>query len=82
MVPSNTCVGSSPWIRISFFLLSTCTEELISTPKSIQFLPNQLPTENPPFLSNLIAYPEYLYILISLFLGKLTALNKQFYSVG
>ena len=44
-------------------MLSTCTKELISTPKTMQFLPNPLPTEN-PFLSNLIPYSEYLKSLV------------------
>ena len=61
VVPSNACVEPSLRIRISFFLLSICTEELISTPKIMQFLPNPLPTENFPFLSNAMPYPECLY---------------------
>ena len=73
VVSSNPCVGPSPRIKISFFLLLTCTEELISAPKIIQFVPNPLPTENFPFLSNPIPYPEYLYLSISTFLVKLTA---------
>ena len=60
LVPSNPCVGPLPRIKISFFLLSTCTEELISTPKIIQFLPNPLPNENSAYLSNPVPYPEYL----------------------
>ena len=35
VVLSNPCAEPSPRIRISFFLLSTCTEELIPTPKII-----------------------------------------------
>ena len=45
-MPSNPGVGPSPRIKVSFLLLSTGTEQLISTPKIIQFLPNPLPTEN------------------------------------
>ena len=60
-MPSNPCIGPSARIKIYFFLLSACTEELISTPKIIQFLPNPLPTENCPFLSNPIACPDYFY---------------------
>ena len=59
-----------------------CTEELVSTAKIIQYLPNPLPSENVPFLSNPIPYPEYLYLTISLFLVKLTDPNKQFFNVG
>ena len=50
--------------------------ELISTLKIIQFLPNQLPTENFPFLSNPMSHPKYLYLSSSLFPVKLTAPNK------
>ena len=70
-------------IKISFFLLSIFVDELISTPKIITFLPNPTPgDEKLSCLSNPIPYPEYLYLLISAFLVKLTALNKQFSSVG
>ena len=40
-VSSKPCVKPSPRTKISFFLLSTCTEELLSTPK-ITFLPQLL----------------------------------------
>ena len=40
---SNLSLGPSLRTKISFFLLSTCTNELISTPKIIEFLPNPLP---------------------------------------
>ena len=60
VVPSNPCVGPSPKTKL-FFLLATCTEELISTLKIIQFPSNLLPTEKVPFLSNPIPYPEYFY---------------------
>ena len=39
VVPSNSYVGPIPRIKISFPLLSICTDELISTPKMITFLP-------------------------------------------
>ena len=42
VVPFNTRVGPSPRIKITFLLLSTYTEELRSTTKIIQFLPNPL----------------------------------------
>ena len=35
----NSCVGPFPIIKISFPLLSTWTDELVSTPKIITFLP-------------------------------------------
>ena len=52
------CVGSSSRIKIIFFLLSECTEELMSTPKIITNSP--LGKEKGPRLSNPIAYTEYL----------------------
>ena len=39
MISSNPCVGPSPRIKISFPLLSTCTDELISAPKIMTFFP-------------------------------------------
>ena len=39
VVSSNPCVGSIPKINFSFFLLSICKDELISTPKIKTFLP-------------------------------------------
>ena len=39
VVSSNSCVGPSPRIKISFLLLSTCTDELIPAPKTMAFLP-------------------------------------------
>ena len=62
---------------MSFFLLSTCTEELISTPKIIEFQQNHVPTENFFFLSNPTPYSEYLYSLLSIFFVDLTAPSKQ-----
>ena len=38
VVSSDTYVGLSPRTEISFFLLSTCTEELLSTQKIMTFL--------------------------------------------
>ena len=81
VVPSNPCAEPSPRPKIYFFLLSTCTEEFISNSKIIWFLPNPLPTEKIPFLSNPIPYPEYLYSSISTFLVKRTGPNKKFSSV-
>ena len=39
VVSSNPCVGPSPRIKISFHLISICTDELISAPKIMTFLP-------------------------------------------
>ena len=59
VVSSNPCVGPSPRIKISFFLLSPCREELISTPKIITFFANPpVGNEKVPFISNPIQYPE------------------------
>ena len=55
----------------------------MSNPKIITFLPNPVPgAEKRPYLSNPIPYPEYLKLSISAFLFKLTAIDKQFSSVG
>ena len=78
-MPSNPCSGPSPRTQISYFLLSTCTEELISTTKIIKFLLNSLLTEKVSFLSNPIPYTDYLYSSISTLFDKLTAPNKYFF---
>ena len=45
-VASNyPCVGPSPRIKISLFLLSTCTDELITAPEIVTFIPT-LPSGN------------------------------------
>ena len=63
VVLSNPCVGPSPRIKISFFLFSTCTEELKSTPKMTVMSPNPpLRCKKAPFPSNPIP------LLISAFL--------------
>ena len=56
--------------------------ELISTPKIIALLP-KLPDGcvKTPFPSNPIPYPEYLYLLTSVFLVTVTPPNKQFSKV-
>ena len=51
VIASNPCVGPSPSIKIYFSLVSTCTEEFISTPKVITFLLNpQVGNENVLFV--------------------------------
>ena len=47
-------------MKISFFLLLACTEELFSTAYDITFLPNPLPPENGKAsrISNPKAYPK------------------------
>ena len=37
VISFSPCVGPSPRIKIPFPLLSTCTDELISTPKIMTF---------------------------------------------
>ena len=82
VVPSNPCLGLSPTIKMSFFLLSSCTEELISTPKIITLQPKPtLGNQKVPLPSNPIPCPEYLYLSMSPFLFNLTAPNKQFSKV-
>ena len=39
MVLSNPCVSPSPGIKISFALLSLCTDELLSAPEIMKFSP-------------------------------------------
>ena len=83
VVSSNPWVGPSPRIKISFFLLSTCPEELISVPKIITLQPNSpVGNEKVPLLSNPVLYPEYLYLSRSAFLVNLTAPNKELSKVG
>ena len=48
VVSSNPCVRPFPRIKVSFFLLSICLEELISTPKIVTFLIT-LPSVNESF---------------------------------
>ena len=57
---SNPCVRPLPRIKMPFFLLSICEDEIMSTPKIITFLPTSSSIEKNPFLSNPIPYPEYL----------------------
>ena len=82
-VCSSPCVGPSPRIKISFFLLSIFVDELISAPKTITFLPvPPLWCEKNPYLSNPIPYPEDLYLSILTFLVNVPAPNKLLFSVG
>ena len=45
IVSPNHCVGPKPKIKISFLLLSICTDEVISTSKIMTVLP-MLPSGN------------------------------------
>ena len=58
---------------MSFYLLSTGIKELIYAAKISTFLPNPLPTEKVPRISNPKPRPEYLNLSISAFFTKLTA---------
>ena len=73
VVSSNHCVGLSPRIKLSLFLLSICTDELIKTPKITTFF-HTLPSVNennekessrmPSFLNFYLSRPanlSYLY---------------------
>ena len=73
----NPCVGLFPRIKMSFPLLSTWTDDFVSTPIITTFLP-KLPSgsEKTPLLSNPILYLDYLFLSISAFLVTLTAPNK------
>ena len=66
---SNRCVGPLPRIKISFFLLSIFTDELIHYYSKITtFLPvPSLRCDKNTCLSNPTPYPEYLYLSISAF---------------
>ena len=54
--------------------------KLISTPKINTFWPYPPPgNEKLSLLSNPIPYPEYPYLLMSAFVVKVTAPNKQYF---
>ena len=65
-------------VLISFPLLSTCTDELISAPKIMKFFP-MVPSvnENCERESNPMTYPLYLYLSGSVFLVSFADPNKQ-----
>ena len=79
VVSSKLCVGPLTVIRISFFLLLTCTDILISTPNIITSLTILLPSDNEKlsYSSNPIPFPEYLHLSKSSFLVNLKATNKS-----
>ena len=82
MLSSNPYVGISPGIKISLFLSSICTNELISAPKLITYFP-KLPsvTKNSENESNPKAQPLYLYLYRSALLVSFTDLNKQLFNI-
>ena len=65
------------------FLYYQHTQISISAPDIITFLPKPLPSDNEilPRASNPVLHPEYLHLLKSAFLVKLTAPNKEFLNV-
>ena len=72
-------VGPLRRIMISFFLLAIRTDELISAPNVITFLPTLLPfdSENLPRALNPVPQPECFYLLGSSFLANLIAPDKE-----
>ena len=59
VVHFNLCVGPLPRIKISFALLSICTDELVSTPKITIFLPqSKLGIEKSDQESNSTPHPK------------------------
>ena len=72
-----------PRTKISFFLLSTCTDELIAAPNIINSWSNPLPLDNEKLrrVSNPKPYPEYLYLSKSAFLLNLKARSREFLNV-
>ena len=83
MVTSNPCVGISPRIKISLFLflLSICTDELVSAPKLLTFF-HMLPSvnKNSERESNPMPYPVCLYLSGSAFLVSFTDPSKQLFN--
>ena len=67
-------------MKIYFFLLSVCAEELLSAPNIITFLTNLLPlyNEKDEHALNPIPYTKQKYLSGSVFLVNLTAPNKEF----
>ena len=76
MASSNPCVSISPRIKILSFLLSICTDELMT------FF-TRLPSvyKNSEQKSNHIPRPLYLYLSGSAFLVSFTDPDKQFLNV-
>ena len=81
-VCSNSCVGHLPRIKISFFLLSICGDEFISTPKTITCLTTPLPTEKIPFPIQSNTVSRIIILSIQAFSVNITPTKKHFSSVG
>ena len=64
-----------------FLVLSVRTDELLSTPKIITFLPQEFKIEKSQREPNPMPYPECEYLSRSAFLVNLAAPNKQSFGV-
>ena len=81
-MPFIHCMKLLPNTDTLFTLLLACTELLKSALKITKFWQSPpLGCEKFPLESNLIPYPEYLYLSTSAFFVNLTAPNRQFSKV-
>ena len=76
VVPSKTCIGPLPRIKISFPLSSSCTEVLISASKIITFLP--IPLLGNVTVQSYFIFWIYLHLLLSAFFTSLIEPNEGF----
>ena len=79
VIHSHLCVGPSPRTKISFFLLSTCIEKLLSPPKIKTILPQSGPGSEKSDQTKIktLIKQESKPLSGSAFLVNLTAPNKQ-----
>ena len=82
-VLSGPYIGYLPRIKISFFLLSICTDELISAPNMMTLSPNPLPSDNRKLRinQNPMPLPKILYLSELLSVVNLTAPDHKFPNV-
>ena len=85
MVSSKACDSPLSRIKVSLFLLSICTDELISVPKIMTFYPmlssvNKILNENEIICCSCYL-DQYLYLSRSAFLVNFTDPNKQLCNV-
>ena len=82
VVSHNPCVGPFPRIKIYFFLLWICTDELILIPELMIFSPTLLPS-NKYFERESNSIPQLLYTYLSgsAFLDNLTPPIKQSFKI-
>ena len=81
VVLSNPYVGPLPRIKITFFSLSICTDDLISTPKIMAFAQPKFGSEKNERISNPLPEPLYTHLSGSALLANVTLLNKQSFKV-